>query len=71
MRIIDVDLHVNPKLNALWKVTEVVEKQAPTHIIEGQKRYSEAMCKELNIYLGSITSQTQNYIFVPSTYFKI
>lgn len=55
MRIIDVDLHVNLELNASWRVVEVVEEQAPTHIVEGQKRSNEAMCRELNIYLRSIT----------------
>ncbi len=53
--IIDVDLHVNPKLNASRRVIEVVEEQGPTHIVKGQKRSGEAMCKELSVYLGFIT----------------
>jgi hypothetical protein len=42
-------------LNASWKVTKVIEEQAPMHIVEGQKRSGEAMCRELSVYLGSIT----------------
>ncbi len=53
--IIDVDLHVNPKLNASRRVIEVVEEQGPTHIVKSQKRFGEAMCKELSVYLGFIT----------------
>lgn len=59
MHIIYVDLHVNIELNATWKVTEVVEDWTPTHTFEGQERSNEAMCKELNIYLRSITWWTQ------------
>jgi hypothetical protein len=55
MRIIDVDLHVNTKLNATWRVIEVVEDQTPTHTFEGQERFNEAMRRELNIYLGFVT----------------
>jgi hypothetical protein len=43
------------ELNASWRVTKVVEKQAPTHIVKSQKKFSETMCRELSIYLGSIT----------------
>jgi hypothetical protein len=55
MHIIDVDLHVNPELNASWRVIEVVEEQAQTHIVEGQKISIEATCREQSIYLRFIT----------------
>jgi len=50
-----VDLHVNTKLNATWRVIEVIEDQTLTHTFEGQERFNEAMRRELNIYLGFVT----------------